>query len=184
MTWKILQSRISNCTNCGISKQCKKTFGSGNRTAKIMIIGGAPGTFVEASGAELQSWIWEAGFKNPEDFFVTNVLKCNTPNNRKPTDDEVMSCIPYLVKQVEAIDPVVIVTVGQLASSVVVAGSLLSMSMKSLRGNFHTWNQILVRCIYSPAYYLYTKDKGIKLQAIADLALAREIVDLEYTPPF
>jgi DNA polymerase len=184
MTWKILQSRISNCTNCGISKQCKKTFGSGDRTAKIMIIGGAPGTFVEASGAELQSWIWEAGFKNPEDFFVTSVLKCDTPNNRKPTDDEVMSCIPYLVEQVKAIDPVVIVTVGQLAGNVVAADTVPNMSMKSLRGDFHTWNHVMVRCIYHPGYYLATEDKGIKLQAIADLVLVREIIDGEANLPF
>jgi len=56
--------------------------------------------------------------------------------------------------------------------------------MKSLRGDYHTWNHIVVRCIYHPAYYLRNKDEGIKLQAIDDLKLAREIVDGETNLPF
>ncbi len=194
MTWANLQSRVSNCTACEISKQCNKTvFGAGDTAAKIMIIGEAPGKdedaqgvpFVDAAGQELQSWIWEAGFRDPAEFFVTNILKCWPTNNRNPTVQEIMNCMPYLMEQVEAIDPVVIVTVGKIASNVVVADEFPSdLSMKSLRGDYHTWNNIVVRCIYHPAYYLRNKDEGIRLQAIADLVLAKEIVDGEKNLPF
>ncbi len=123
-----LHERIRHCTLCPLHQtRTNAVPGEGSATAKLFFIGEAPGAredetgrpFVGRSGNLLTSLLEEIGLSR-EEVFITSVLKSRPPNNRKPTRSEIELCRPYVEKQIELIDPRVIILLGSVAISAMV----------------------------------------------------------------
>lgn len=162
MQWEELFQKVRDCNSCSLRSTCTQTvFGVGSSSAPILLIGEAPGQaedesgvpFVGRAGQELQAEIADAGFTNPEDFFVTNIVKCRPPKNRDPSATEIESCKPWFDAQVNYIAPTAILCVGRIA-----ANTLLntSHSMKELRTLSYEakFKDIPVVSIYHTSYVL------------------------------
>jgi len=118
-----LISKVKLCEKCELSKTRTKTvFSDGCNNAPIMFIGEAPGKnedetglpFIGRAGQLLRKYLFETGYKQ-EDFYIANTVKCRPPENRKPFNKEKEACYPYLEKQIELVNPKIIVLVGSTA---------------------------------------------------------------------
>lgn len=116
-----LNALMAMCSNCALRGGCSRVVpGDGNPEAKIMFIGEAPGKkedelgkpFVGAAGKFLNEMLASINLKR-EDVYIANVVKCRPPENRDPSPEEVATCWPWLEKQIEIIDPKLIVTLGR-----------------------------------------------------------------------
>jgi DNA polymerase len=150
---KKLNQKIKNCKKCPLWKTRNNTVpGEGPINAKIMIIGQAPGfqedktgrPFVGRAGQFLNQLLKIAKIKR-EKIFITSPLKCFPPKNRKPKKEEIKSCLPYLKKQIEIINPSQIVILGEVAFDTVIGLGKL----KDSRGR---WLKIKER-FYFPTYH-------------------------------
>ncbi len=124
---KQIEQDVTNCRRCGLWKtRNNPVAGEGAVTAKVMFIGEAPGynedmqgrPFVGKAGKILDELLHSVGFERKE-IYIANILKCRPPKNRDPLGDEIKACTSYLDKQIMAIEPKVIVTLGNFASSYV-----------------------------------------------------------------
>ena len=127
-----------------LKKTAKKTvIGDGNIKSKLMIIGEAPGKeediqgkpFVGLAGQLLNKMLNAINIKR-EDVYITNVIPWRPPNNRTPTDKEILDCLPFLHKQIEIINPKYILLLGATASKAILSTSL---SISKLREKWHTF---------------------------------------------
>lgn len=118
-----LINKVKACENCELSKTRTKTvFFDGCETAPVMFIGEAPGKnedetgipFIGRAGQLLRKFLFETGY-GQNDFYIANTVKCRPPENRKPTNKEKEACFCYLEKQIELVDPKIIVLVGSTA---------------------------------------------------------------------
>jgi DNA polymerase len=139
-----IAEEVRQCRTCGLgSSRTNAVPGEGNPDARIMFIGEAPGAdedaqgrpFVGRAGQLLDKIITACGLKR-SDVFIGNILKCRPPENRDPRAEEIISCLPYLQKQIEIIEPEIIVALGAHA-----ARTLLNTtkSIGQLRGQFHEY---------------------------------------------
>ncbi len=180
MDWGALEQAVSGCTKCRLHLERTRTvFGTGNRHARWMFIGEAPGSeedrqgepFVGRAGQLLNAMLFATGLTR-EEVYIANVLKCRPPNNRDPQPDEVQQCEPYLVRQIELIRPRMIVALGRHA-----AHSLLrtELALGKLRGQQLNYHDIPLIVTYHPAYLL--RNPADKRKAWEDLCLARRLVE-------
>jgi uracil-DNA glycosylase len=118
-----IAGQVTTCTRCQLSLSRKKAVpGEGPGNAEIMLIGEGPGfyeneqgrPFVGAAGKFLSELLQKAGVSRPE-VFITNVVKCRPPSNRDPLPEELSACNDYLERQIEAINPFIIVTLGRFS---------------------------------------------------------------------
>jgi len=183
--WAALEEAVRSCTKCALhSTRTQTVFGVGNRKAQWMFVGEAPGAdedrqgepFVGAAGKLLNAMLAALGLKR-EEVFIANVLKCRPPNNRDPQADEVEQCEPYLIRQIELIQPKLIVALGRHA-----AHSLLKtdLALARLRGQPQSYQNIPLVVTYHPAYLLRTPSD--KRKAWEDLRRARRIIAETATP--
>jgi uracil-DNA glycosylase family 4 len=123
--WERLEASIEACQKCPIHQVCShKVIGEGSRRAFIMAVGEAPGEkedhtgrpFVGKSGKFFRLVMRSAGYMKG-DVYIANILKCRPPENRQPSEEEVGACLPFLWKQIELVNPRVIVAVGSVARS-------------------------------------------------------------------
>ncbi len=130
-----LQDTVSKCQKCSLHLFRKNVvFGMGNPETEIMFVGEAPGyhediqglPFVGQAGKLLDRLLKEIGFSR-EDVYIGNVIKCRPPRNRDPYPEEIETCKPYLLKQIEIINPLLICTLGRFALQVL-AGEKLSIT--------------------------------------------------------
>jgi uracil-DNA glycosylase family 4 len=139
-----IADEVRKCCKCGLgSSRTNAVPGEGNPNARIMFVGEAPGAdedaqgrpFVGRAGQLLDKVIEACGLKR-SDVFIGNILKCRPPENRDPRPEEIISCLPYLQRQIEIIEPEVIVALGAHA-----ARTLLNTnkSIGQLRGQFHEY---------------------------------------------
>lgn len=121
MTLHQIARAVHDCTRCSLHQgRTRAVPGEGNPEADIMLIGEGPGfhedkqarPFVGASGKFLESLLNDIGYKR-EDVFIANVVKCRPPHNRDPQPEELAACKDYLDRQIELVDPKVIVTLGR-----------------------------------------------------------------------
>jgi DNA polymerase len=177
--WDALEEEVRRCTKCALhGTRTQTVFGVGNRRAQWMFVGEAPGAdedrqgepFVGAAGKLLNAMLAALGLKR-EEVFIANVLKCRPPNNRDPQANEVEQCEPYLIRQIELIQPKLIVALGRHA-----AHSLLKtdLALARLRGQPHSYQNIPLVVTYHPAYLLRTPSD--KRKAWDDLRRARAII--------
>lgn len=171
--WDALGEAVAGCTRCGLSATRTQTvFGTGDRGARLMVIGEAPGfeedrqgePFVGRAGQLLNSMLKAAGLDRRE-VFIANVLKCRPPNNRNPQPDEAAACLPYLNRQIELVAPRVILCVGRIAAQNLLA---TAAPLGALRGTVHRHDGgVPVVVTYHPAYLL--RSPGEKRKAWEDL---------------
>ncbi|HRN53720.1 MAG TPA: uracil-DNA glycosylase, partial [Gemmatimonadaceae bacterium] len=171
---------ISGCTLCSLSSTAiKHVPGEGNPQARFVVVGEAPGQnedeqgrpFVGKSGDLLTKILEAIGFKR-EDVFICNVLKHRPPGNRNPSSDEIHACRPFLLRQLELLDPKVILCVGTFAAQTLLA---TDAPIGKLRGVVHRYHGIPLVATYHPAALL--RNPNWKRPAWEDVQLARRIFD-------
>src|SRR2546427_11739757 len=155
-----LAARIRGCTLCRLHEgRGHAVPGEGPADAKLFLVGEAPGRhedaegrpFVGVAGKVLDSVLGEVGLSR-RDVFITNVVKCRPPENRRPRADEIAACHPYLVAQVRAVRPSVLVALGDTAVSGLLGASV---DLASARRSVRRFEQIPVLATYHPAAALY-----------------------------
>lgn len=154
-----LNSKINDCTKCRLAKgRTKFVFGVGNPKAKIMFIGEAPGRdedlqgepFVGRAGQLLDKILAAINFRR-EEVYIANMVKCRPPENRAPETDEMDTCHPYLLKQIEMIKPKIICCLGRISGQYLLQ---TKEALGRLRGRMHDYNGIKLLVTYHPAALL------------------------------
>ncbi len=155
-----LEVRAKICVLCKELVRCRHNvvFGVGNPCAELMFIGEAPGAdedaqgepFVGRAGQLLTKIIRAMGYRR-EDVYIANVLKCRPPENRTPQPDEVTNCLPYLISQIEVIQPKVIVALGATAVRALLD---VQLGITKMRGHWYTFREIPIMPTFHPAYLL------------------------------
>ena len=156
-----LQTIAMVCQNCRLAKsRTQVVYGVGNPNADLMFIGEAPGRDEDLQGepfvgraGQLLTDIIKAMKLTRDEVYIANVIKCRPPENRNPEQDEIDACRPYIRRQIEIIQPKVIVTLGRVAlQSLTEKGYAIS----AVRGQWLGYNGIKVMPTYHPAYLLRT----------------------------
>jgi len=175
--WQRLEASVRTCTKCELHKsRTQVVFGVGNRRARWLIIGEAPGAeedrqgepFVGRAGQLLTEMLRAAGLRRDE-VYIANILKCRPPENRDPKPEEAASCEPYLEAQIALVKPALILAVGRIAAQHLLHDET---PVGKLRGRIHHYgpDAIPVVVTYHPAYLL--RSPGQKREAWNDLCLA------------
>ena len=158
--FNLLEKRCISCTKCSLSRgRTNVVFGRGNPKAKIFIIGEGPGqqedeeglAFVGRAGKMLNKSCLSVGIDTNEDCYISNIVKCRPPNNRKPKSTEVENCMPWLDSQIELIKPKVIVLAG---STAVQSYLNINQPISKIRGKWITRESIKYMPIFHPSYLL------------------------------
>jgi len=199
MDWPALQAAVAGCRACALCQNRKNTvFGVGPVASSAapqvdwLIVGEAPGEnediagepFVGQAGKLLDNMLLAMGLQRGSDdtspradvsknVFITNVLKCRPPANRNPEPAEVAQCEPYLKRQVELLQPKVILALGRFAAQSLLQDSVPEVQkipLGKLRGQVHRYLGVPVVVSYHPAYLL--RSLGDKAKAWDDLCLA------------
>ncbi len=155
-----VEARAKVCVKCGELARCRNSvvFGVGSPRAEIMFVGEAPGhdedlqgiPFVGRAGDLLTKIIVAMGCKR-EEVYIANVLKCRPPQNRTPLPEEVTNCLPYLLSQIEFIQPKVIVALGATAVRALLD---VHLGITKMRGHWYTFRGIPIMPTFHPAYLL------------------------------
>lgn len=177
-----IADEIRVCTRCELHRtRTNAVPGEGPANARIMLIGEAPGwnedqqgrPFVGAAGKFLEELLGAAGLKRSE-VFITNVVKCRPPGNRDPLPDEIAACAPYLQRQIDALDPDVIVTLGRFSMAKWFPGERISR----IHGQPKREGKRLIVPMYHPAAALH--QQALKATILEDFAkLPRILADAE-----
>lgn len=168
--WQALAERVAACQACAdlVRNRSRTVFGVGNREARVLVIGEAPGVdedrqgepFVGRAGQLLNRMLQAAGFPR-EQVYIANVLKCRPPNNRDPHREEAERCEPFLMRQIALIAPGVILSVGRIS-----AQNLLKTDapVGRLRGRVHYLGETGIPLVvtYHPAYLLRSPEQKVK----------------------
>jgi uracil-DNA glycosylase len=169
---RLAREELGDCQRCRLAGGRKQiVFGVGNPNAELVFVGEAPGAdedrlgepFVGLAGQLLTKMIEAMGFRR-EDVYICNVIKCRPPSNRNPESDEVAACEPFLKKQLAALRPRMIVTLGKFAAHCLLR---VDTPITRLRGNFRSYEGIQLMPTYHPAFLL--RDPSRKREAWADL---------------
>mgnify|MGYP006279363533 CR=1 FL=1 len=154
--WDELMEAIQSCTRCGLCKsRTHAVFGEGAIDAAVMFIGEGPGyhedqsgrPFVGRAGELLTKMIKAMQFRR-EDVFITNIVKCRPPANRDPQDNEAAACLPYLNRQIDIVQPQIIVLLG----AVPLYYLLGRRGITRIHGNFYQYRGITVLPTYHPSF--------------------------------
>jgi uracil-DNA glycosylase family 4 len=190
---QLIREDLGDCTRCKLHKgRTKIVFGVGNPRAELMFVGEGPGAdedvqgepFVGRAGQLLNNMIKAMGLRR-EDVYIANIVKCRPPGNRQPERDEAETCSPFLMRQISAIKPKVLVALGATA-----AKNLLAMNapMTELRGRWYdfkpvgsdrSWPGARLAVTYHPAFLL--RDPRQKGEAWKDLQMVMKYLGIE--PP-
>jgi DNA polymerase len=177
--WQALREEVLRCTRCPLHlTRTQGVFGVGPERADWLVVGEAPGAeedrrgepFVGAAGQLLDAMLKAIGLDRTSNVYIANVLKSRPPGNRDPKPEEVSACLPYLQRQVELLQPKIMLAVGRIA-----AQSLLRTEspLGRLRSQVHRFASIPLVVTYHPAYLL--RSPAEKRKAWEDLKFARGI---------
>jgi uracil-DNA glycosylase len=183
LDWLALREAVAGCTACKLCEGRRQTvFGVGNQQAHWMIVGEAPGEqedrqgepFVGKSGQLLDNMLHAIGLTRGEaepaqQVYIANTIKCRPPGNRNPEADELAKCEPFLIRQLQLVQPKIILAMGRFAVQ-----SLLRSTepIGRLRGRVHRYQGVPLIVTYHPAYLLRNPED--KAKAWDDLCLAVE----------
>jgi uracil-DNA glycosylase len=181
LDWVALRERVASCRACRLCESRTQTvFGVGHLQAHCMIVGEAPGEnedlqgepFVGAAGQLLDRMLPAIGLTRREapaaqQVYIANTLKCRPPRNRNPEPDELARCSAYLHRQIELVQPRLLLAMGRFAVQTLLESS---EPIGRLRGRVHRWRNLPVVVTYHPAYLL--RNPADKARAWADLCLA------------
>jgi DNA polymerase len=190
---KLIREDLGECTRCQLHKgRTKLVYGVGNPRADLMFVGEGPGAdedaqgepFVGRAGQLLNNMIKAMGLQRGE-VYIANMVKCRPPSNRTPEPEECDTCSPFLMRQIAAIKPKVIVALGATAAKNLLA---MNSSLGDLRGRFYdfkpagsdpSWPGARLAVTYHPAYLL--RDPRQKGEAWKDLQMVMKYLGIE--PP-
>jgi uracil-DNA glycosylase len=154
-----IREDLGDCTRCKLHKKRNKlVFGDGSAQAQLVFVGEGPGADEDAQGlpfvgraGKLLTQMIEAMGLQRKDVYICNVVKCRPPENRTPEPDEVSTCSPYLLRQIDAIDPKVIVCLGAVAAKTMLQ---TTRGISQFRGEWQEWRGRKLLATYHPAYLL------------------------------
>ena len=183
LDWQPLREHVAACRACRLCEGRTQTvFGVGNERADCMIVGEAPGEnedlqgepFVGAAGQLLDRMLHAIGLTRgvaepAQQVYIANTLKCRPPRNRNPEPDELALCAAYLRRQIDLVQPRLLLAMGRFAVQTLLDSS---EPIGKLRGRVHRWHERPVVVTYHPAYLL--RNPADKARAWADLCLAAE----------
>lgn len=171
----VLGEQVATCPRCPVlvENRTQPVFGAGPPGAAVMFVGEAPGQtedrqglpFVGNSGRKLNQLLEQVGISRDE-IYITNVIKCRPPKNRKPLPAEILNCRPYLERQIELIQPGLVCALGGVAAQWLVGKS---QSLSRLRGTVHDYRGIPFICTYHPSYLF--RDPTAEAKTLDDLRL-------------
>jgi len=188
LDWTALKQQVRDCKSCKLRAGCTQTvFGVGDEQADWLFVGEGPGAdedalgepFVGQAGKLLDNMLMAIKLKRGKNVYIANVVKCRPPGNRTPEADEIAACMPYLRRQIELIQPKLIVALGKVASNALLGRDA---TLASLRGKLHeyrvalpsdlrsTSSAIPLIVTYHPAYLLRSPSE--KSKAWQDLLMA------------
>ena len=176
---------IGDCTRCPLAYAGRRkiVFGDGSPTARLMFVGEGPGAdedtqgipFVGKAGQLLNNMIAAMGLQRAE-VYIANIVKCRPPNNRVPEPVEANICSQFLLRQIDVVQPQVIVALGSTAATYLLG---VKRSLSALRGTWHTCRGAKLAVTYHPAFLL--RDPRMKAEAWKDLQMV--MAELNLTPP-
>jgi DNA polymerase len=174
--WPELIQQVHDCTACKLRAGCTQTvFGVGDEKAAWLFVGEGPGAeedeqgepFIGQAGKLLDNMLAAIKLKRGNNVYIANVVKCRPPNNRIPAAEEIAHCLPYLQRQVELIQPKIIVALGKTAACALLGQDA---TLGSLRGKVYQYQGIPLIITYHPAYLL--RSPAEKAKAWQDLCFA------------
>jgi DNA polymerase len=180
MEWDALQQAVAACQACRLCEGRSNTvFGVGDRQADWLLVGEAPGEnedlqgepFVGQAGKLLDNMLKALGLHRGSKVYIANVLKCRPPGNRNPQPEEVLQCEPFLRRQVQLLQPKIILAMGRFAVQTLLG---TTEPIGKLRGRAHQYAGVPLVATYHPAYLL--RNLPDKAKAWADLCLAQELL--------
>ncbi len=187
MDWVTLEENIRGCSRCGLCQgRTHAVPGVGDRKARWLFVGEGPGReedaqgepFVGPAGKLLDNMLRALGLARGANTYIANIVKCRPVGadgrDRPPTADEFAACMPYLERQIDLIQPDVIVALGQTAA-VALLGLPTTTSLASLREEVHDRADIPLIATYHPAHLL--REPTEKAKSWQDLCLAMSLVD-------
>ena len=161
MTLQELKTSLHDCQRCKLAKQGRTqvVFGVGNEQASIMFVGEGPGfhedkqgePFVGAAGKVLNKLLESVGLSR-EDIYIANVVKCRPPNNRDPEPDEVDTCKPFLMQQIQLIKPKLVCTLGNWATQTLLQKKI---GISKVRGQVIPLQDFVLFPLFHPAAALH-----------------------------
>ncbi|MFP3947340.1 MAG: uracil-DNA glycosylase family protein [Longimicrobiales bacterium] len=179
--YETLRTVALGCRRCGLAEERKQVvFADGSRTARLMVVGEAPGAredatglpFVGPAGKLLDLLLATVNLSREDSAYICNVIKCRPPGNRNPLPDEIESCAPYLRRQIELVSPEAILAVGTFA------GRLLTgkdSTLGNLRGDVYSYEGVPLLVTYHPAALL--RNRRWVRATWDDLQLLRRVLD-------
>ncbi|MFH0952423.1 MAG: uracil-DNA glycosylase [Patescibacteria group bacterium] len=188
-TLEIIANEVVACTKCPLYKDAKNPVpGEGNPKAEIIFIGEAPGEkedisgspFVGAAGKFLEEMLGMIGYKR-DDVFIANVVKHRPPNNRDPEENEIITCVPYLERQIRIIDPLLIVTLGRHSLNHFMPGEKISAAHgQPKRIVTADLNSYVALPLYHPAAALYrASQKELHIKDFEKIPLILKKIKME-----
>ena len=184
-TFDQIWADVGDCTRCPLhQKRTNIVHTEGNRNARLMFVGEAPGAdedaqarpFVGRAGQLLTKIIEAIGLKR-EDVLIGNVNRCRPPGNRPPTPEEATMCKPFLMREIAAVQPEVIVVLGNTAMRNLLD---IKQGITRVRGNFQDYQGVKVMPTFHPAYLL--RDPSKKKETWEDLKKVRDYLDTTPRP--
>jgi DNA polymerase len=178
-----LQQEIGLCMRCPLATQGRNlvVFADGDPNAAMMFVGEGPGAdedvqglpFVGKAGQLLNNMITAMGTTR-EQVYIANIVKCRPPRNRAPEPVEANTCLPFLIRQYDIVQPKIVVALGATAATYLTG---MKVSLGSLRGRLHDFRQSKLLVTYHPAFLL--RDPRQKKEAWADLQIAMEYLGMK-----
>jgi len=178
----VILSDIGDCTRCKLHRgRTKLVFGDGNPKAELIFVGEGPGRDEDAQGlpfvgraGKLLTQMIEAMGLQRQDVYICNVVKCRPPENRTPEKDEVETCSPFLLRQLDAISPKVIVCLGSVAAQTLLE---TNRGISHFRGEWLDFRGKKLMATYHPAYLL--RNPSAKGEVWKDLQKVMAVLGLQ-----
>jgi uracil-DNA glycosylase len=178
-----IKEDIGDCTRCPLAYAGRRTivFGDGNANARLMFVGEGPGAdedtsgvpFVGKAGQLLNNMIQAMGLKR-EEVYIANIVKCRPPANRVPEPVEANTCDQFLLRQIDVVQPQVVVALGSTAATYLLG---VKLSLSALRGRWHSCRGAKLAVTYHPAFLL--RDPRMKSEAWKDLQIVMKEMGLK-----
>ena len=181
LDYDALRQAAMGCQRCRLARErCNVVFSDGNPTARLMVVGEAPGAnedrtgvpFVGQAGKLLDLMLASIELSRRDSVYICNVLKCRPPGNRDPMQDEIELCSPYLKRQIELVAPEVILAVGTFSAKLLTGAT---KPLGQLRGKIYSYEGVPLIVTYHPAALL--RNRGWTRPAWDDLQLLRQVLD-------